>query len=393
VLVMSGRPVVLVSGAIANKHLNGGEAWVRLNWLLGLRRLGCDVYFVEQIRTDSCVDEAGEPAAFEVSANAKYFSNVMREFGLAPVASLLCQEGHRGQGLAYRQVLEIAEAADVLINISGHLTLEPILRRVRRKAYIDLDPGFTQFWHAQGSWGSNLGGHDFYFTVGENIGTAGCPIPTCGVQWRRKRRFCVLERWPVSKGSNPDRFTTVAAWRGSFGPIEHDGRRFGLKVHEFRKVIPVAWLAPQSFEIALSIHPADRADLEALENSGWRIVDPRQAAGDPLAFRRYVQGSGAEFSAAQGIYVDTSSGWLSDRTIRYLATGKPALVQDTGFGRNYPVGEGLVPFRTLAEAVRGARRIARDYDQHSRAARALAETYFNSDIVLPEIFEQMGIAL
>jgi hypothetical protein len=391
--VVSRQRVVLVSGAIANKHHHVGEAWVRLNWLLGLRRLGCDVYFVEQIRTDSCVDEAGSPAAFEASANVRYFDDVMREFDLGGVASLLCEEGCHAGGRTYREVLEIAEAADVLINISGHLTLESILRRVRRRAYIDLDPGFTQFWHAQGIRGSNLAGHDFYFTVGENIGTAACPIPTCGFQWRRKRRFCVLERWPVSNGSDPHRFTTVAAWRGSFGPIEHEGRRFGLKVHEFRKVIAVPRLAPQSFEIALSIHPADRADLAALQNSGWRIVDPRQAASDPLAFRRYVQGSGAEFSAAQGIYVDTSSGWLSDRTIRYLASGKPALVQDTGFGRNYPVGEGLVPFRTLDDAAEGARRIARDYERHSRAARALAEAYFDSDIVLREIFDQMDLGL
>jgi hypothetical protein len=349
------------------------------------------VYFVEQIDAASCVDAAGAPADFERSANVAYFDRIMRAFGLQGAASLICDEGLRTHGLGWTELLERAEAADLLVNVSGHLRLQPILRRVARRAYIDLDPGFTQFWHAQGTGGAYLSGHDYYFTVGENIGTPICSIPTCGVRWRRKPRFVVLDQWPVADDGDADRFTTVAAWRGSFGPIEQDGRRFGLKVHEFRKLMPLPRLAPQTFEIALSIHPADGADLAALLDGGWRVVDPRGAAGDPLAFRRYVQASGGEFSAAQGIYVETSSGWLSDRTVRYLASGKPALVQDTGFSRNYPTGEGLVPFRTLDEAVQGARRIARDYERHSRAARALAEAYFDSDIVLPAMLEQMGL--
>jgi hypothetical protein len=384
---------VLVSGAIANKHLNGGEAWVRLNWLLGLRRLGCAVCFVEQIRSDTCVDEAGAPAPFAQSANLRFFTDIVTEFDLRQASSLICDDGAEACGLSYRDVLDVAEAADVLINISGHLRLEPILRRVRRKAYIDLDPAFTQFWHADGMLGAHLEAHDFFFTVGENIGTADCSVPTGGLTWRRKRRFLVLDEWPVRAGGERNRFTTVAAWRGAFGPVEHGGRRYGLKVHEFRKFIGLPRRAPQIFEIALSIHPDDRADLEALQANAWRIVDPREAAGDPFAFRRYVQGSGGEFSPAQGIYVETGSGWLSDRTVRYLASGKPCLVQDTGFSRNYPVGEGLVPFRTFDEAVSGAERIARDYEPHARAARELAVTYFDSDKVLPEMFDQMGIQL
>jgi len=384
-------PTVLVSGAMANKHRNGGEAWVRLNWLLGLRRLGCEVYFVEHIRSGTCVSDAGTPAPFEESANLRYFRDVMRRFDLEGRASLVCDEGREVHGPGYRDVLEIAASADLLVNISGHLTLEPVRRRVRRTAYIDLDPGFTQFWHAQGT--ARLAAHDFYFTVGENVGTPGCPIPTCGLRWWPKRRFCVLDQWPVSRGGDPNRLTTVAAWRGDFGPIEHQGRRFGLKVHEFRKFITLPRRAPQTLEIALSIHPADAADLAALEAHGWRIADPREVAADPLAFRGYVQGSGGECSVAQGIYVETGSGWLSDRTVRYLASGKPALVQDTGFSRNYPVGDGLVPFRTLEEAAAGAERIARDYDRHARAARALAETYFASDAVLPGMLDRMGITL
>ncbi len=202
----------------------------------------------------------------------------------------------------------------------------------------------------------------------------------------------MLEYWPVSEEGDRNRFTTIASWRGPYGPVQFDGKTFGLKVHEFRKFIELPQRAPQSFEIALDIHPSDDKDLESLRRHGWRIVDPKIVAPDPLAFREYVRHSGAEFSVAQGIYVDTNSGWFSDRTVRYLASGKPALVQDTGFSRNYPVGEGLMPFRTLQEAIEGAERIARDYEAHCAAARALAEEYFDSDRVLGGLIDQVGIA-
>ena len=135
----------------------------------------------------------------------------------------------------------------------------PILDAVRRKAYFDEDPGFTQFWCHQGIKSIPLEGYDSYFTVGENIGTPGCQIPTCGLQWRRQPRFVVLDQWPVCGDGDPNRFTTVGAWRGPYGPVEHDGRTFGLKVHEFRKVITLPRRAGQTFEIALSIHPSDAA--------------------------------------------------------------------------------------------------------------------------------------
>src|SRR5262249_22633525 len=156
-------------------------------------------------------------------------------------------------------------------------------------------------------------------------------------------------------------FTTVASWRGPYGPLQHEGASLGLKVHEFRRIIDLPAKSGHSFEIALDIHAGDAADLRALQDHGWRIVDPRTVASDRLAFRRYVQQSGAEFSVAQGVYVHTNSGWLSDRTVRYLASGKPALVQDTGFGSVIPVGEGLLSFRTIDEATAAAHRIAGGY--------------------------------
>src|SRR5258706_448014 len=178
---------------------------------------------------------------------------------------------------------------------------------------------------------------------------------------------------------------------GLDGHLEWNGRLMGQKAHEFRKFADLPRQTAHPFEIALDIDPADSQDRELMDRNGWRIVDPREAAGSPDAFRRYVQGSGAEFSVAQGIYVETACGWFSDRTTRYLASGKPALVQDTGFSRNLPAGEGLIAFATMEQAVAGANAIWRDYRHHSQAARALAEEHFDSDRVLGRLLERAGL--
>lgn len=382
---------IIVSGAIANKVGNGGEAWVRLNWVLGFRKLGFQVYFIEQIERDSCVDAAGTVTNFADCVNLAYFKQIIEQFGLAGSAALIYENGEQSYGLNKAKLEDIAESAALLVNISGHLTRAPLLCRLRRKAYIDIDPGFTQFWHADKNIGFHLDNHDFYFTIGENIGTPACCIPTGGIHWRRIRPPVVLEHWPVADEGGRDRFTTIANWRGPFGAIQHEGKTFGLKLHEFRKFIELPKRAPGIFEIALNIHPAEEKDIGLLHRHGWQLVDPNAAAAGPATFRRYIQTSAAEFSVAQGIYVDTKSGWFSDRTVHYLASGKPTLVQDTGFSRNYPIGEGLVPFRTLEEAVNGAGQITRDYERHRHAARALAEEYFDSDKVLGRLLEEINM--
>lgn len=378
--------LVVVSGALANKPFNGGEAWVRLSWLRGLERTGCLVYFLEQISPETCVDAEGMPAPFDESVNLAYFRKVIAEFGLEGRAALVCTDESSSVGARLADLDHLVHSADLLVNISGHLRIPRLFQRMRRKVYIDIDPGFTQYWHDAGVSGANLIGHDLYYTIGENIGSPDCPIPTTGIEWRPIRQPVVLEDWAVAGNfSTFDRFTTIASWRGVFGPVEAGGRRFGLKVHEFRKIIDLPRRAGLEFEIALDIHPADHKDREALQSHGWHIVDPRRASGDPFDFRRYVQQSGAEFSVAQGIYVETNSGWFSDRTVRYLASGRPALVQDTGFSRHLPVGRGLVAFRTLDEAVEGARQIAADYEAHSVAARAIAAEFFDARAVLPRL--------
>ena len=370
---------VVVAGALGNKPGQAGEAWVKLSWVRGLQLLGFDVWFVEQL------DES-LPDDFPAAA---WFRAITERFELADRAVLL-QGGESTVGPPVKDLLAIAPEAD-LVNISGHLTFPHLFAAFRSRVMVDIDPGFTQFWHDEGLEGANVGGHDAYFTIGERIGRDDCPIPTAGIEWRPVRQPVVLEDWPLAQTGESDRFTTIATWRGPFGPVEHGGHKYGLKVHEFRKFVELPRRSPQRFEIALDYHPADQGDVDALRERGWRIADPRRVAADPDAMRTYVQGSSAEFSAAQGMYVDTACGWFSDRSVRYLASGKPVLVQDTGFSEILPVGEGLLTFTTTDEAVAGAAEITSRYPEHCAAARKLAEEYFDSARVLGPFCERAGI--
>jgi hypothetical protein len=200
-----------------------------------------------------------------------------------------------------------------------------------------------------------------------------------------------LSEWPATPGGG-DRFTSVASWRGSFGPIEYRGRTYGLRVHELRRFADLPGRTGASFELALDIDDADDADRRRLEKAGWVLVDPRAAAGDPWRYRNYVTGSTAELMIAKNLYVDTRSGWFSDRSACYLASGRPVLAQDTGIGDVLPAGEGLVTFSTLDEATAGAEEILGNYERHSGAARELAEEHLAARRVLPRLLEALGVA-
>jgi hypothetical protein len=382
---------IVVAGALANRPFNAGGAWVRLSWLRGLKKLGFDVYFLEQIDPRSCVDAAGAKAAFQDCVNREFFRQVVSQFGFDDRAALIYGDGEEVHGATLHDLTDVCRSAVALINISGHLAMPSLLQAFRRKVYIDIDPGFTQYWHAEGNLGARLAGHTDFFTIGENIGRSECPIPTGGIRWRTVRQPVVLEDWPACRAEASRPFTTIASWRGPFGPINAGGRTLGLKVHEFRKFITLPVLTGDEFELALAIEPGDWKDREALLNWGWRIVEPAAVVRGPAEFREYVSQSAAEFSVAQGVYVDTWNGWFSDRTVRYLASGRPSLVQDTGIGRNLPTGEGLLVYSTLEDAIAGVRIIRRDYDHHCAAARRLAETHFDSDVVLGKLMKDLGI--
>ena len=390
------KPLIVVSSAIANKPHNGGNARMVLNWIEGLTRLGADVFFLEQIRSDSLVDSEGTPSRLNGSVNRDYFDRILRHLRSQSRAALICDpagtlEGATIHGATAAELHDLARDADLLINISGHLSADALKRKFRRKVYVDLDPGYTQLWHLDGSGAARLEGHHAYFTVGQRIGTSGCTIPTGGLHWRPFRQPIVLDTCRPTPSPSADRFTTVASWRGAYAPVTYEGETYRVKAHEFRKIADLPRLTSGEFEVALDIHPGDVKDLTALQAHGWRVVNPRRVADTPEEYSNYIDESSAECSAAQGMYVQTRSGWFSDRTARYLAAGKPALVQDTGFPEPER-GEGLVVFDTLASAARGAERIARDYRAHSEAARWIAERYFNSHTELARIMDAGGIA-
>jgi hypothetical protein len=384
---------VFVSGAVANKHRFGGSIWVRMSWAEALRDAGFDVVFVEQIDESSCVDASGAPSRFQHSANLAAFRAAMARFHFA--GSLICIDGEgrpaRTHGIALDALLARADDAALLVNLGGHLRWEPLLRRLRTRAFVDLDPGFTQIWLAEGR-DRSVAAHDLHFSVGMNVGTARCALPTGGLRWRPICQPVALRRWAPWPGDELERFTTVASWRGAYGPSSWAGRSYGVKAHEFRRFLALTGSVREaSFELALDIHPADSADIERLHAHGWALSDPA-ALADTGGFRRFVSQSGAEFSPAQNIYVDTHSGWFSDRTVRYLACGRPALVQDTGFSEHLPTGAGLLAFSTLDEAVAGARELLADYPRHRAAARAIAEEHFDGPRAIAPLLAGAGIA-
>ena len=383
---------VLVSGALANKPLSGGEAWVRMSWVRGLRNLGLDVCFAEEIRSSACVDAQGRPVPFDDSLNRRFFEQTMAALAPGCPAALICDDGARTAGMPLTDLVDRAREADLLVNISGHLALDAVRSGPRRSAYVDVDPAFTQIWEHAHPGSARLDGHTSYFTVGQNVGRPSCTIPTAGIDWRPLPPPVTLGDWPVSAAGAVNRFTTISTWRSALGTLSLDDVTFPGKHHEWRRVIELPRRSAHAFEIALDIHPGDGADREALERSGWHLRDPRGAAGDPSSFRAYVQGSGAEFSVAHGAYVQTASGWLSDRTVRYLASGKPAVVQDTGLADGCPTGEGLVTFTTVDDAAAACDAVVRDYDRHAQAARALAEQRFDSDRVIARFLDEAGVS-
>jgi hypothetical protein len=373
---------VIVAGALANLPFWGGAAWTRLSWINGLRRLDCDVLFVEQLQ--SARDEP------QTTESVAYFGSVMRSSGLGDRCCLLDSAGGVLHGMGVGELSEFARDADLLVNITGHLGDGPIKNVVRVRAYVDLDPGYTQLWLAGGRQGMRLEHHDRYFTVGVNIATSGSGIPSSGIQWLPTVQPVVLDDWPASYDAALSCFTTVGSWRDPYGVLDYGGKRYGQKGHEFRRYAGLPGLTSLCFTAALDMARDDEADRRLLEDAGWSVVDPRRVAGTPEAFAQYVRSSGAEFSVAKSVYVETCSGWFSDRTVRYLASGKPALVHDTGFSSWLPTGLGVVPFRTVDEAVRGAALISNAYVDHAVAARRLAEEYFDSDRVLTQFLEAAG---
>jgi hypothetical protein len=362
---------ILMSGMVAGVPGQGGAASAVLQWVLGLRRLGHDVLLAEPVK--------------DVTPDAEaYFASLMGTFELEGAACLLGPE--RSVGLSRSQVARFAGRADILLNVAGMLQ-DPELRDApARRVYVDLDPAFTQLWHAVDGIDMGFDGHTHFVTVGLNVGQPDCPVPTCGVEWVATLPPVLLERWPVEARLVTRALTTVANWRG-YGSVEHAGTFYGQKAHSWRPLASLPTLTSQPLIPALAIHPAEVDDLALLREYGWCLLSPSEVAATPAAYEAFLRGSWAEIGIAKSGYVLSRSGWFSDRSACYLAAGRPVIAQDTGFSAHLPTGDGLLTFTTVEEAASAIEEVARDYARHRAAARVLAEEWLDSDVVLGRLLD------
>jgi hypothetical protein len=374
---------VLVSGMVAGDPYQGGASWAVLQYVLGLERLGCDVLFVEQWHPP-------EGQVLAQTPSAAYFREVASAFGLEHRSTLLRAGSDETVGLSYSELRARARDADLLLNISGILTDHDLIGHVPVRAYVDLDPVFNQLWDQSGI-DMRFEPHNRFVTVGQALGTPDCSVPTLGRTWIPTLPPVVLDRWPAADGPGAEGFTSVGNWRG-YGSVEQDGIHYGQRVHSMRKFMELPRRTDARFRLALAIHPDERRDLEALAANGWELVDPVEAAGTPERYQRFIRESTAELGIAKSGYVLSRSGWFSDRSACYLASGRPVLAQETGFSRFLPTGEGLLSFETIDDAAAGVDAIRGAYARHARRARALAEDLFDSDRVLGSLLDRLGEA-
>lgn len=366
-----------VGGALAQRPGYGGHAWALLSYLQGFRGLGYEVLFLDRLTAEM------EPDPARRERCQRWLVEVMEWAGIKSF-SLFLDEG--SIGLSREEAVAWVKDSALLLNVMGFVEDPDLLAAAPRKAFLDIDPGFGQMWRALGL-ADVFVGHDAYVTVGERIGLPDCLIPDCGIDWVPTPHPIVLDHWPPVGGGS--RFTSVGAWRGPYDPVEFEGRRFGLRAHELRKLVALPLQVDAELELALEIDSADVGDRVALEENGWRLVDPAVAA-DPERYRRYIQDSLAELMVAKGMYVETRSGWFSERSLAYLASGKPVLAQDTGFSERYPTGEGLLTFSNLEGARAGVEAIQGNPERHARAAREIAGEYFEAGKVLGRLLEAVA---
>lgn len=368
---------ILLAGMVAGDPRQGGASWAVLQYVAGLRSLGHEVLLVEPVAVGQL--EPGGPVA-------SYFERLPLLEGRA---ALLGRGSRETLGVPYAELERFAAGADLLLNVSGMLRDERLLEPIGVRAFLDLDPGFNQVWEETGS-AMGMGLHTDFVSVGQQLGRPGCPIPDCGREWVGTLPPVALEHWPAEAAPpRRDAFTSVGHWR-SYGSIEHGGRRYGQRAHSLRELFELPRRTGARFELALGIHPDESADLEALRANGWVLLDPDEVAGDPAAYAEFVRGSKAELAVAKSGYVVSGSGWFSDRSACYLASGRPVVAQDTGFGEFLPSGEGLLAFATVEEAAAAVEAVEADLGRHGAAARAIAEEHLDARKVLTRLLDRLG---
>lgn len=371
--------VVISVYKVANFPDGGGHFWVYMQYAQGLRRLGCDVYWLEQFRPPPSGD-----AAQEASLLAPFFER-MKRFGLEGKTLLYAKAGadFRFVGCEWPDVERVLKRADLLLNF--HYAIDPrLLACARRTALVDIDPGLLQFWINTGQL--DVPAHDCYLTTGETVGTPSARFSDCGLPWQRIRPPVCLELWPSTYDPHAEAFTTVSSWSTTdWLKVTENGTtvlRENTKRVAFLEFAELPRHTRQPLELALYTDDRDAADLARLTRNGWRVRHSREVAGSPDAYRSYIQRSRGEFSCAKASCMAFQNAWVSDRTVCYLASGKPVVVQDTGPSSYLVNGEGMFRFSSVDDAAGALDAINSDYGRHCRAARDFAETQFDSTRIL-----------
>jgi hypothetical protein len=355
------------------------EFWPYLNWALSLQEAGCEVVWLEGVE-----DEDQESPPDDVAAGVAELRRLLEPHGLAGSVALTRGDAATQQGapLPGTLPLEAALDADLLINLA--YMPDEVVRRFRRSAFVDLDPGMTQLWISRGEL--DIGRHDAYFSIGDTVETGTGRVPECGISWTYTPTPVALQAWEPAPAPASAAYTTISHWWDP-GVVEIDGVWVeSSKQAGFEPFLDLPARTNAPLELALG-GLDDEEERATLERRGWRVRDAAEATPTPDGYRDYVRGSRGEFSAAKPPYVRLESGWLNDRTASYLAAGKPVVLQWTGSGP-VPDGEGLLRFATLEEAARALDAVEADYDHHARRARELAEERFDGAKVVGRLLER-----
>ena len=367
--------------------LGGNLSWA-LQWLVGLKGLGHDVCMVEMAGyPDSCYNPVLKTSSDDCSYGTDVVQRLLDRFGLGRQWSYVDAAG-TFHGLPKEDVKEILRTCDLFIDMGAHGDWSQLVSDSCTTVFVEGEPGFTQMKMAQRvASGEVLPAYDHYYSAGANIGTSASSAPTAGLRWRHVPNVVATDLYSLTPSPEKGPFTTVMNWR-SHSTIEFEGRTYGQKDVEFMKFIELPTLVPGVFELAVS---GDGVPVGELTRHGWSVRDAKDVTLSVEDYNEYILGSRGEFSVAKNVFVTTRSGWFSDRSAVYLATGRPVVLQDTGFSDHLPCGEGLFAVGSVEEAASAVGEINANYELHSKAAREVAIEHLDSRRVLKEFLGEVGL--
>ena len=364
-----------------------GMAWSHLMYMLGLAGLGHDVYFLEDSGDGpyACYDPKTYQTGPDPSTGLAFAQDAFGRLGLGERWAYHDALGKGWHGPAGGRMLDILKTADMVINMAGTHPIRPWIETVPVRVYVDQDPVFTQVHNLiDPAAMAQSRRHTAFFTFGENFGRLGCTIPDDGLPWQPTRHPVPLDQWPVQPLAHDSAYTTVMNWQ-SYPPLEFAGRHFGAKAETLVDFIDLPRQVHGSLEIAMG---GSGFPTERLLDAGWRLVSGAGMSVDPWTYRDYIRASKGEFSVAKQGYVVTDSGWFSERSACYLASGRPVVVQDTAIAPDIATQTGVLTFADADEAAEALRTVNGAYARHAEAARAIAESQFDARRVLASLIER-----